>query len=276
VEQALEALAILNDFDVHVSFNLLLFEPDTVLEDIALNLRFLERHIENPFNFCRAEAYAGTGLEAKLAREGGLRGDYFGLDYRLKDPRSQAFHEIANHAFFQRNFSDYGLHYFNMQVDFYLQLLRRFQPERLTAGLRAQARNFIRLTNLDTYYHLCRIYDHVASADLADPTEGQYFAQQLRAEVDERSSDLRCFGEEVLEQLEAAHSGLPMASVPSDPLATGLCAAGHGPRVGRQAVSEPSPWSLLDPFGLTGEPIPYEQFRRALDAQKQTEQAARV
>jgi anaerobic magnesium-protoporphyrin IX monomethyl ester cyclase len=275
VGQALEALAILNDFDVHVSFNLLLFEPDTVLEDIAINLRFLERHIENPFNFCRAEAYAGTGLEAKLAREGGLRGDYFGLDYRLKDPRSQAFHEIANHAFFQRNFSDYGLHYFNMQVDFYLQLLRRFQPQRLTAGLRAQARNFIRLTNLDTYYHLCRIYDHVASADLADPVEGQHFAQQLRSEVDERSNELRCVGEAVLEQLEAAHSGLPLPSGPSDSLAAGLRAAG-GPRAGGQAERDPSPWSLLDPFGLTGEPIPYEQFRRALDAQKQTEQTARA
>ena len=42
------------------------------------------------------------------------------------------FHQIANYAFFERNFSDFGLHYFNMQVDFYFQLLRRFHPDTLT------------------------------------------------------------------------------------------------------------------------------------------------
>ena len=45
-----------------------MFEPDTDLDEILVNLRFMERHIENPFNFCRAEAYPGTGLETKLAR----------------------------------------------------------------------------------------------------------------------------------------------------------------------------------------------------------------
>ena len=39
-----------------------------------------------------------------------------------------------------RNFSDYGLHYFNMQVDFCFQLLRRFYPAALTQQLRASVR----------------------------------------------------------------------------------------------------------------------------------------
>ena len=68
VAQILNALRILNDFDVHIAYNLLMFEPDTSLDEILVNLRFMERHIENPFNFCRAEAYAGTGLETKLLR----------------------------------------------------------------------------------------------------------------------------------------------------------------------------------------------------------------
>jgi hypothetical protein len=84
----------------------------------------MERHIENPCNFCRAEAYPGTGLETRLAGTGSLLGDLFGYDYRLTDVRCEAFHQIANFAFFDRNFNDLGLHYFNMQVDFYFQLLR--------------------------------------------------------------------------------------------------------------------------------------------------------
>jgi hypothetical protein len=55
LEMILNALRILNDFDIHVAYNLLMFEPDTVMSDILTNLRFIERHIDNPFNFCRAE-----------------------------------------------------------------------------------------------------------------------------------------------------------------------------------------------------------------------------
>jgi hypothetical protein len=64
------ALQILNDFDVHIAYNLLMFEPDTVMDDILINLRFMERHIDNPFNFCRAEAYAATGLEKSSGKTG--------------------------------------------------------------------------------------------------------------------------------------------------------------------------------------------------------------
>jgi hypothetical protein len=88
-----------------------MFEPDTTMEDLALNLRFMERHNENPANFCRAEAYPGTGLETKLVAEHGLLGDLFGYDYRLKDPHCEAFHQVTNYAFFDRNFNDLGLHY---------------------------------------------------------------------------------------------------------------------------------------------------------------------
>ncbi|OQZ04017.1 MAG: hypothetical protein B6D34_05305 [Candidatus Brocadia sp. UTAMX1] len=201
LDQILNALRILNDFDVHLAYNLLMFEPDTVLDDILVNLRFIERHIENPFNFCRAEAYPGTGLEMKLKAEGRLLGDYFGYDYRLKDPRSEAFHQIANYAFFDRNFSDFGLHYFNMQVDFYFQLLRRFHPEALTQTLRATVRNFIKQTNLDTYECLCQIYDFVATADPNDHVMIRGFAREMRERVDERSRDLHAQGERILRWL---------------------------------------------------------------------------
>jgi hypothetical protein len=207
-EQILSALRILNDFDVHIAFNLLMFEPDTVMSDILTNLRFLERHVENPCNFCRAEAYAGTGLETKLRAEGRLLDDYFGFDYRLKDPHCEAFHQIANYAFFDRNFNDYGLHYFNMQVDFTFQLLRRFYPETLTATMRAAVRNFIKRTNLDTFEHLSAIYDAVAAmgpADLADSGAVRAFAGEMRARVDDQGRDLHRQGERILAWLNAAH-----------------------------------------------------------------------
>jgi anaerobic magnesium-protoporphyrin IX monomethyl ester cyclase len=199
------ALDILNDFDIHIAYNLLMFEPDTVMSDILTNLRFMERHVENPANFCRAEAYAGTGLEAKLRPEGRLLGDYFGFDYRLKDPHCEAFHQIANYAFFDRNFDDNGLHYFNMQVDFTFQLLRRFYPDTLTETLRAAVRNFIKRTNLDTYQHLAAIYDAVVGMDPTDAAAVQSIAQTVRARVDANGRDLYRQGEQILAWLNAVY-----------------------------------------------------------------------
>jgi anaerobic magnesium-protoporphyrin IX monomethyl ester cyclase len=275
VKDILESLKILNDFDVHIAYNLLMFELDTNLEDILTNLRFIERHIDNPFNFCRAEAYAGTGLEQKLLAQGRLLGDYFGIDYRLKDPRAEAFHQIANYAFFDRNFSDSGLHYFNMQVDFYFQLLRRFHPELLTQGLRGTVRNFIKYTNLDTYECLCRIYDFVEAADPEDRGRVQEFSQDLRQRVDSRSYELRLQGERLLERLEAVYrdrdkTDKPAASSFSQvdiPLLQGR----PEPYAGLDALaqsSNPAMMSDLDLFGLAPQPIPYDVFKRQLSSHK--------
>ncbi|MGC1378652.1 MAG: radical SAM protein [Anaerolineales bacterium] len=284
-EQTLNALQVLNDFDVHIAFNLLMFEPDTVMSDILTNLRFLERHVENPCNFCRAEAYAGTGLEAKLSAEGRLLGDYFGFDYRLKDPRSEAFHQIANYAFFDRNFNDYGLHYFNMQVDFTFQLLRRFYPEVLSEALRAGVRNFIKHTNLDTYQHLALIYDAVISMDVTDSTAVHKIAVAMRASVDEHGKDLHRQGEHLLSWLNTAYerraeglvNKLPeagQAETPATPIAANLSflSCSPVPYAGPESLgnvdligSGAGPNDAANLWRLNSAPIPYPLVKRRIE-----------
>jgi radical SAM superfamily enzyme YgiQ (UPF0313 family) len=277
VAQILNALRILNDFDVHVAYNLLMFEPDTVVDEILTNLRFMERHNENPFNFCRAEAYPGTGLESKLLREGRLLGDGFGYDYRLRDPRAEAFHQIANFAFFDRNFSDFGLHYFNMQVDFYFQLLRRFHPEFLTQTLRGAVRNFIKQTNLDTYERCCEIYDYVAACDPADEVAHRAFARDLRTRVDLHSRELLVRGERVLNWLEDSYArktaGLSgPAPIPPDTLA-GRAAIQQPPVPcipGLEFIQPGRGWETVDLFEVSRAPVPYKVFRARLAEEERT------
>jgi len=277
VEQILHALEVLNSFDVHIAYNLLMFEPDTTLPEILVNLRFMERHIENPFNFCRAEAYPGTGLECKLLREGRLLGDAFGYDYRLKDPYSEAFHQIANYAFFDRNFSDFGLHYFNMQVDFYFQLLRRFHPEMLSQTMRAAVRNFIKQTNLDTYERLCEIFDFVADCNPRDDSAIRSFARDQRTRVDRHSATLLVRGERVLNWLEATYArkeaGLRgPAPVPDDQRESPLPAMQPGvPQIpGLEFIRPGSGWEQIDLFGVARAPVPYDVFRLRLAEYKRS------
>ena len=283
VEQILNALEVLNGFDVHVAYNLLMFEPDTTLDEILTNVRFMERHIENPFNFCRAEAYPGTGLECKLLREGRLLGDAFGYDYRLKDPRSEAFHQIANYAFFDRNFSDYGLHYFNMQVDFTYQLLRRFHPEMLGQKLRAAVRNFIKQTNLDTYERISEIYDYVAASDSLDAWAVREFAQEQRERVDRHSRGLLVKGERILNWLDATYArkkaGLT-GPAPAPAEVTGGTTQDQEPAPpeipGLEFIRQGSGWEKIDLFGVSRAPVPYEVFRLRLAEQNECPDAAGV
>jgi anaerobic magnesium-protoporphyrin IX monomethyl ester cyclase len=274
LDQNLNALKILNDFDVHVSYNILMFEPDTELADILINLRFIERYMDNPFNFCRAEVYAGTGLEAKLRSENRLLGDFRGFDYRIKDPYAEAFHQIANYAFFDRNFSDFGLHYFNMQVDFCFQILRRFYPELLTQTLRSAVKSFIKKTNLDTYQCLCQIYDFVACTDPSDYFHVRSFAKEMRERVDYRSREIKARGEVILRWLGEAAAGqrqtpglTPVFSAMSG---TGL----NVPPVPYEGPTSLKKWDFLgpdmgwvdgiQPFGLSPGAIPYTIFKETL------------
>ena len=275
LEEILTALKILNDFDIHIAYNLLMFEPDTLLSDILINLRFMERHMENPFNFCRAEVYAGTGLEEKLRQENRLLGDYFGFDYRIKDPSSEAFHQIANYAFFDRNFDDMGLHYLNMQVDFLFQVLRRFQPELLTMTLRGAVRNFVKETNLDTYQCLCQIYDFVVDCPPGEDIAVRAFAKEMRRRVDTKSNELKAKGEFLLHWLEETNAGRGRDLGLPDTLAA--------PAVKQFRSSVPVPYhglaslenydflspdlgwaNNLQTFGLFPEAIPYTAFKEQL------------
>jgi anaerobic magnesium-protoporphyrin IX monomethyl ester cyclase len=248
-----------------------------------VNVRFMERHNENPFNFCRAEAYPGTGLECKLLREGRLLGDAFGYDYRLKDPRSEAFHQIANYAFFERNFSDFGLHYFNMQVDFYFQLLRRFHPEMLSQTLRAAIRNFIKQTNLDTYERISEIYDYAAECDPQDYAAIASFARDQRERVDRHSGSLLVRGERILNWLEATYArkqaGLrgPAPRPDEEAACSTQVESITAPTIpGLEFIRPGTGWDKVDLFGVSQAPVPYEVFRLRLAEQNRNAESGAV
>jgi anaerobic magnesium-protoporphyrin IX monomethyl ester cyclase len=274
IRDILNALQILNDFDIHVAFNFLLFEIDTTMEDILINLHFMERHVDNPFNFCRAEAYAGTGLKEKLEDRGCLLGDYFGFDYRIKDHKVEVFHKIANFAFFDRNFSDNGLHYFNMQVDFFFQILRRFHPEFLSQSLRAVVRNFIKQTNLDTFENLSNIYDFVTEVPVNDQLSIHRFAREMRHRVDRRSEMLLSTGEQLIDLLERAYEnkGIDISSKEQrfHLMESTSMAANYFNMKAEMENSSPetSAEELLNVLGAGQEYTPYDLFRKKINQEQ--------
>jgi len=104
--QALEACS---DAGIIPCYNLLIFEPETRLDDVAENIAFMRRFAEHPVNFCRAEPYLGTPLHRQLAQTGSLSGSFLGWDYRLADDRAELLFRISSAAFRERNFASDGV-----------------------------------------------------------------------------------------------------------------------------------------------------------------------
>jgi radical SAM superfamily enzyme YgiQ (UPF0313 family) len=190
VEDNERALSILQGLDVHTCFNLLVFNPDSTLEDFAGNVAFLRRHPHNAMNFCRTEIYAGTPLEAKLRKQGRLLGDYWGLDYVMVDPRAQTAFEIVFPAFEARNYGDEGLHHLTMQIDYEQQLLRRFfGPHGM---LRRRVKEQIVRVNLNTCDHLEEVVRVVPGLDSIRAVEA--YGREIRQRVE---ADNEVLGREV-------------------------------------------------------------------------------
>jgi radical SAM superfamily enzyme YgiQ (UPF0313 family) len=120
------ALSLFEELSVFATYNVLIFDPEATFDGIAKNLDFMERFAATPFNFCRAEVYAGTPLQQILASQGRLEGDFFAWTYRMRDPRVELLFRIATTAFAARNFRADGVANLGMGIRFDAEVLRRF------------------------------------------------------------------------------------------------------------------------------------------------------
>lgn len=179
-EQNGAALGALQSAGVHVTFNLLMFEPDCSLADLADNVAFIRDHADVPLNFCRTEVYGGTALERDLAAQGRLRGDYFGFDYAIADPAAERAFQVFRRAFWGRNFELSGVNHRAMAVDFELHILRRFWPHRVPGALIRAVKGFVREVNRDSAERLGRVLEFARRE--ATPRELEAFARALDEE----------------------------------------------------------------------------------------------
>jgi hypothetical protein len=126
-------------------------------------------------------------------------------------------------------------------------------------------KSFIKETNLDTYKCLCQTYDFIESTDPANRLALQGFAGELREIVDERSRGLHKQGERILEDLNEAYDrrGLVGSRIKPTPAA---CSASPYFGMGglEQGAYSPGSMGLVDLFGLTPVPIPYQTFKSQL------------
>lgn len=88
------AIDLCREAGIQVECGILLFDPDTTVEEIEENLRFLKQTGAYDLSnfFARMEIRAGIDLEGTLAAEERLLGDPLCPDYVMADPRAEAYY----------------------------------------------------------------------------------------------------------------------------------------------------------------------------------------
>jgi anaerobic magnesium-protoporphyrin IX monomethyl ester cyclase len=187
------ALAVLRALDLYYSYNVLIFDPEATLEGVRRNLDFMEEFGDVPFNFCRAEVYAGTPLKQILESQGRLRGDYFAWGYEMREPRVELLFRIAMTAFAGRNFKHDGVANLNLGIRFDNEVTRRFFPECWDAAWQARVVGFSRAVADDSVARLREALGFVTEADVYDHARVKAFTVDLARAV--ARADLRLVGE---------------------------------------------------------------------------------
>jgi radical SAM superfamily enzyme YgiQ (UPF0313 family) len=171
---------------VYGCYNLLLFEPDSRLEDMDANLAGMRKHGSIPVNFCRAEAYNGTALHTYLRDSGRLRGNYLASDYEIADPRMEMLFRIVYQGFKDRNFAEDALANMNMSLGYELQLIAHFGRGLDIFGLdeiTADVNALIREININSVTHLEEAVRFVRSGGYTDGRATVEFTVQLASKV---------------------------------------------------------------------------------------------
>ena len=164
---ALEAFA---EAGIFACYNLLIFEPESTLDDVAQNIAFMRGHASTPVNFCRAEPYLGTPMHRRLQAAGGLSGGFLGWDYRIEDDRTELMFRIAASAFRERNFASNGAANRYMSLGYSAKILDLFYKDSAgrSAGLMERAQEITRSITFDSAELLEQALNLAANVDLKD------------------------------------------------------------------------------------------------------------
>ena len=100
------ALDVLKNYKIAVTFNLLIFHPNATLDEINENIYFIKNHSNYPLDFGRAEIVAGSPLERQVINENILRNKWPNWDYKIKDESLEKLFNI-NKATFRKKGSNY-------------------------------------------------------------------------------------------------------------------------------------------------------------------------
>jgi anaerobic magnesium-protoporphyrin IX monomethyl ester cyclase len=164
VAQNRRALDIAAKLGLYVASNLLIFDPDTHLADIAQNAAFLRSEPDYPFGLGRVELLAGTPILTRMLTEGRCRGDFLRRDYRLASSEVERAFRLFMRCLGGRNIGEDAAVVALWLLRFDVEAARFFHPVAYREEWRQRTFALTRRLSLDSAAVLELIVDHCASS----------------------------------------------------------------------------------------------------------------
>lgn len=182
------AIALCREHGILPSFNLMLFDPESTLEQIAETVDFARQHLDLPWNVCRTEVYSGTPLYERLKAQDRLQGDYRSYGYRIADERAELMFRILRVCLHERAFAFDSLLNRLISLSFARQLHEHFFPDATTLHTSHQVLELACTVHADT---LTIIDDSLALASRpgVDPAQVKARAVEMALAASARALD---------------------------------------------------------------------------------------
>ncbi len=170
----IEAIRNCEENGIRPSFNLMLFDPDCSVEDVATTIDFAETVHHLPWNVCRTEIYSGTPLLRALEAENRLTGDYRNFGYEMRDPVCEIMFRILRVSFHERAFAVSSLLNKLISISFARQAHEAFFPGEATDNISRSVDDLLSEAHLDTVKELRIALDfslthhHKTAAEIQD------------------------------------------------------------------------------------------------------------
>lgn len=195
------AIALCRQAGIIPSFNFMLFDPDSSLDDIVATLDMADQHLDLPWNVCRTEIYSGTELRARLEAEHRLEGDYRSYGYRMRDERAEVMFRILRVSFHDRALAIESLLNRLISLSFARQLHETFFPGAATDHLSREIMELSVAVRRDTVLEMREALAFVQRSDYHDKLAVRQYAVQKAVAINARDAAFRYRAAELWNQL---------------------------------------------------------------------------
>jgi anaerobic magnesium-protoporphyrin IX monomethyl ester cyclase len=192
VEESESALSLCESLGISTQYTLIIFHPEATVASMLADLAFAARHPAHPMNYCRAEIYAGTPLEARMRAAGRLEGTALAPTYRYTDPKVALVWALGSELFAGRCWGADDLLGSVIRLDHQVAVLDRFYEGARVRELAASFRAWQVDLNLETAGFFRELVVACGEApDAADPALRCVLGELRRREGTARAARLR-------------------------------------------------------------------------------------
>ena len=165
------ALEILHQVGMLADFGMIIFDPDSTVEDTRANLAFLREmggEGQAPLSFGRMEVYAGTPIMHRLHREGRLSGNYLAWNYTIPDPLVEMLWRLVITTLRHRQYHNDGLARQCSIAYYELMMYRHLHTDRYDPALGECLRDMVARVNNHSLSMFEEMFAFVLHEDIRD------------------------------------------------------------------------------------------------------------